>query len=147
MQKKRNDSTQASPPPTLPTFVLSPAMRCYHHDRNSRRIICGELATHRRRGKFWFDDAFFCPQHALEDDEPIEGDLIFRRFRFNVDVILAGASLWPDVARSEALQRLEAAIASVGGILDVQQVGTAYGRSSAVATPGRRANTRAVDRE
>jgi hypothetical protein len=146
MNDKPKSSAPISSDPPVTRFIVAPAMRCYHHEPNARRMICGELATKRRRGQFWFDDSFFCDQHAQPGDEPIAGDCIFHRFRFNCDIIIAGCSLDPVMAYDEALRRLEAAIASVGGIIDVQQVGKAFGLYSPSPglgeTNGRRGSSR-----
>jgi hypothetical protein len=130
MKEKPRISRRSNTLPPVPTFTISPAMRCFHCEASSPRVICGELATRRRRGEFWFDDSFFCDAHARPTDEPISGECIFHRFRFNADIIIAGCSLKPDLAYDEALRRLEAAIAAVGGILDVQMCGKQFGRYS-----------------
>jgi hypothetical protein len=134
-EKPKNCATSNILPP-LPTFVIAPPLRCHHHELGSPRVICGELATRQRKSAHWFDIRYFCERHATATDAPIAGDQFFRLVRFNLDVLLAGCSIAHNIAHTEALQRLEAAIAAAGGIVDVEWVRSTFGRYSPAPARG-----------
>jgi hypothetical protein len=135
---------RASLRPNLPEFMIAPAPRCFHHEQNEIRTICGELATHVRKGTWWFDDQYFCDAHCQPGDELVAGDRVCLRLEFTVKVVLSGTSVSPILSRVEAMARLEAAIAAAGGLLDVESVRSAIGRYKPTSAPRRKAGDQAI---
>lgn len=99
-------------------------MRCYFRHGNLDRPICGELARWERPGRDWFAAEYFCDAHRGPADIGIPGEHVLRRVRINVDVLLAGCAVNAPLAHVEALAKLEAAVRSVGGCLDVNHIGS-----------------------
>jgi len=52
----------------------------------------------------------------------IDTDVVVRRVRFNVDVLLTGASMMAPEAQLEAGRQLERAVHAIGGVLEVNGV-------------------------
>lgn len=118
----------ADPYDHVPTFVLCPTLRCYHVEGKSPRIVCGALARWREPGEHWFNDSFFCDLHRGPNDLVVDGDVVVRRVRITADVFLAGTNIRSPQAQTEAVARLERAVAAAGGILDVHGVLSSVGR-------------------
>lgn len=123
----------------VPLAAIAPPLRCFEHDRSDRHVICGDAAYWRRPGSHWFDDQYFCDVHREPFDVPIVGECVVRRVRVMVDVLLSGASMTAPFAQTEALRRLERAVAAAGGLLDVKGIHSAvvrYGAPPVAASMG-----------
>jgi hypothetical protein len=112
----------------VPAFGITPSPRCFTIVEGPPRRKCGEHATRRRAGNQWFADTFHCTQHAEPTDLELAGECIVRRVRVTCDVLLAGVDERQGIAQTEAVARVEAAIAAAGGVLDVKMVTSQIGR-------------------
>src|SRR2546430_866602 len=106
----------------VPAVATCPQIRCYARRGSAFGSLCGAPARWRRPGRIWFEDAFFCDDHRSEFDLEIDGDVVVRRVRLSVDVLLTGASMTAPEAQIEAGRQLERAVASIGGRLEVTGV-------------------------
>lgn len=133
----------ADAPAMLPDVAIRPKVRCYHRDEGPSSSSCGAIATRIRRGLWWFEDSFWCAEHALTIDAPIAGELAVRRVHLAVTVYLAGTSPEAGKSQAEAVARLTAAVAQAGGVLDVQSVRSTFVRYG--LRPGARTGGRTSD--
>jgi hypothetical protein len=122
----------------LPSFPSSPPIRCQQILGNSPSTFCGKLARWE-----WLVAAgdckyYFCDQHKHATDVPIATPAILRRIVIECRVAVLGVSVVPALAHAEALARLEAAVAALGGGLDVDRVTSALGRCAPSPAPGER---------
>lgn len=111
-----------------PECSVKPPHRCGHQFKSTPRIFCGAPAAWLRAGNAVFDDAYFCDAHRGFSDVPIPETTIVNRVWLSVRVLFAGVSpLAPD-ARHEAVERLQAAIAAAGGVVQVEGIGSSLVR-------------------
>ncbi len=136
MKKTLNGSREDFALSHVPAFGLRPAVRCFAQVGSSSPLLCGDIATWRRRGNWWFEDQYFCDAHRAESDVSIVGELVVRRVRIACDVLMAGVSMSPPICQGEAMGRLEAAVWSIGGVLDVSRVLSTVGRYPAQPPQG-----------
>jgi len=106
----------------VPAVAVCPQIRCYARQGSALGSLCGAPARWRRPGRLWFEDAFFCDAHRSESDLAIAGDVVVRRVRLSVDVLMTGASMTAPEAQIEAGRQLERAVESIGGRLEVTGV-------------------------
>jgi hypothetical protein len=121
----------AHPHTTAPAVAIAPPVRCFYRGNHGCGSVCGQLATHARPGRDWFGTEYFCEQHSVPGDAPIQPEHVFRRVRIFCDVLFAGVSTAAPMSHAEAVGRLEAAVREAGGALDVHEV-----RSHIVRTVG-----------
>lgn len=120
----------------VPAVSIAPPLRCYFRPKIPGAPICGEFAHWMRPGNHWFDPEYFCDQHREPIDVLVPAEHVFRRVRFELQVLVSAAALNVTPAHTEALARLEAAVRAAGGVLDVQAVRSVVVRSSAQARAG-----------
>lgn len=114
---------------TVPAVAIAPPPRCFSRGIDRCGPVCGELATHMRRGRDWFSTEYVCDRHSAPGDEPIPAERVFRRVRVWADIYFAGALTSAPMSHTEAVARLELAVRQAGGALDVTDV-----RSDIVST-------------
>lgn len=120
----------------VPRCTIAPPLRCYHRTGNSLQPFCGHAASWMRPGRDWFSVEYFCNLHHETCDVAIPAEHAFRRVRLTVDVLLAGVSINSPIAQGEAVAQLEAAVQSIGGVLDVSRVLSTVVCSSPGLGPG-----------
>lgn len=121
----------------VPAATIEPPQRCYHRGELAGATVCGERAEWMREGPHWFVCGYFCARHRLPSDVPIPAVHVFRRVRVSVEVFFSGASMEAPAAHREAMARLEAAVQSAGGLLDVQGVRSVIAKSLPQTMRGR----------
>ena len=121
---------------TVPGVAIAPPPRCFSRGIDRCGPVCGELASHMRRGRDWFNTEYFCGQHAAPGDEPIPPEHIFRRVRVFCDVYFAGVAVSAPVSHTEAVARLEAAVRAAGGAIEVHEVRSHVVQSAPQTGPG-----------
>jgi hypothetical protein len=119
----------------VPALAIAPPARCYYRGETRLGTICGELANWLRPGRDWFTCAYFCDAHRGPSDLPIPAEHAIRRVRVNAAMLFAAACQNATIAHTEALARLEAAVQHAGGLLDVQDVTSTFGKSSPPPRP------------
>lgn len=135
MSEKSANRVRASAVANVPQFGIVTPLRCFHPLPGSEPPICGAPAKWKRPGVDWFTDEYFCDEHRRELDLSIAGDVVFRRVRVQLDVLLAATSSGDPQSRAEAMARVEGAIKAIGGCLDVHGTHSSFGR--ATVQPGR----------
>ncbi len=127
-------------------FISCPPLRCGATVPVPERPVCGRLAH-------WVADppsgplpVFHCAVHRGASDRLVELPVIVRRISLSAVVLFAGAGHTPAVARTDAVARLEEAVALAGGVLDVLNCTDALGRYEApyVVTGGRPGQGRGI---
>jgi hypothetical protein len=68
------------------------------------------------------DESFVCDQHRSDSDVAIAGDVVVRRVRLQVDVLLTGTSPDKTAAQLEAFARLDRLVRQLGGFLELGAV-------------------------
>jgi hypothetical protein len=129
----------------VPALVNTPPPRCFYRGESAVGVICGELAAWVRPGREWFDTTYFCDQHRGPNDLEIPSVHPIRRVRFSAICLFASASNNATLAHTEALARLETAVQLAGGLLDVEDVNSTWGKSTPPPRVGR-GNGSSVDR-
>ena len=119
-----------------PLVLICPPMRCHQAIGGRPRLWCGDPASWQRPGNAMFPTAYFCEAHHQSSDIPLPAELTFRRVRVQLDVILCGTSAARGEAQAEAVARLEAAIAALGGVVSLQTVSSAWVRARPQAHAG-----------
>jgi hypothetical protein len=114
----------------LPQMTFSPPARCFYRREDAGGTVCGELAAWVRPGLEWFRTLYFCDEHREPIDLEIPPVHAIRRVRINAILLFSAASLNQAIAHTEALARLEAAVHQAGGLLDVEDVASTWGKSS-----------------
>lgn len=129
--------TPDHPGADVPAVSIAPPLRCYYRGENSASSICGRPAAWSRPGNHWFSTEYFCDEHRGPSDLPAPAEHVFRRVRFNVDVLVAGAHLNAPVAHVEALERIGRAVAAAGGVMEINAVTSHVVRSCPLPAPRR----------
>lgn len=75
-----------------------------------------------------FVAAYFCDAHRSSGDVAIPADVVFRRVRVQVEVLMAGASILAGEAQAEAVARLKTAVNQAGGVFSLTAVQSSVGR-------------------
>lgn len=101
---------------------VMPPLRCSALTQNPARPFCGELARWMRHFEDPEGERFFCHEHRLPTDTVITGNVIFRRLTLHVDVLLSGVTPLDSLAKGEAFGRLEAAVAELGGLINLHSI-------------------------
>jgi hypothetical protein len=125
----------------LPSMAFSPPARCFYRGGDDHGTVCGELAQYVRPGAEWFRTIYFCEAHHGPSDLEIPPVHPIRRVRINAILLFSAASLNQPIAHTEALARLEAAVQYAGGLLDVEDVNSTWGKSSPPARVGKTIGT------
>jgi hypothetical protein len=120
-----------NPLDNLPTCAIRPPARCYQEVGGSELAICGRIAKWKRPGSAFFEDEYFCDEHHNSGDVLITGAHAIRRVRLSVDVLLAGVNTAAPIAQTEAVARIEAAVRTIGGVLDIHGVRSSIVRYAA----------------
>lgn len=100
-----------------PVVLIAPQMRCGYRERGEGAAWCGRLAVSFRPGEWWELPTFRCGRHAAATDLPLPTELAFRRVRLMAQVDFAGVVFRREQAQTEAIARLELAVADAGGLL------------------------------
>lgn len=108
-------------------FASCPTPRCYATVGNSSRNKCGALAAWKVAGGWWFEDEFFCDVHRPASAVMLVGDRVMRRVRIRGSVLIAGVSMNSPIAHTEAVARLQAVLAELGAVLDIEDVSSTVG--------------------
>lgn len=127
----------SSPLSHVPAVAIAPPARCYFRLGDSSSTICGNFARWLRPGNHWFDPEYFCDLHRASSDIAIPSEWVFRRVRFELEVLITAAALNPSPAHTEALARLDAAVKAAGGVLDVHGVRSSVVRACPQAPAAR----------
>jgi len=102
-----------------PECSIQPPLRCHQWVGGPSGGFCAKGAAWLRAGNALFNDAYLCDGCRAPTDVPIPSTVIVNRVRLTVQVLFAGVSPRADLARAEAVARLEAAVQSAGGIVTV----------------------------
>lgn len=121
----RDEGSQAAP---LLEFQVMPPLRCSHVYENPDRNFCGALASYMRAATVSDGFRFVCEQHREASDVAIAGELAIRVVSLHVEILFAGVVPFPRIAEVEALMRLHAAVADVGGLVNLVAAGSELGR-------------------
>jgi len=118
-----------------PECSIQPPLRCYQWVGGPSGGFCAKDAAWLRAGSQLFEDAYFCHEHCAPSDVSIPSPVIVNRVRLTVQVLFAGVSPRPDLARAEAVARLEAAVQSAGGLVTVDGATSCLVRYGALSAP------------
>jgi hypothetical protein len=119
--------------------TLSLPPRCAARGDFSLDPGCGRLAQYQRFERATGEVSFFCAQHSRASDQAIAKGTRVRRVRLSCSVVFTGVSTAAAAAEEEARARLELAIYSAFGTVDVTSVSSSDAYTSvAGAPPGRR---------
>ena len=124
--------------PDVAEFAVVPPLRCHELLHHSPGAVCGAKAEWMRPGQHELPVGYFCSQHREPTDVRIPETFVLRRVSITADVLFAGASMAQALSQAEAVDRLERAIRSVGGVINLHTVTSAVGRCSPPAGAGRR---------
>ena len=103
----------------IPLVVVRPPLRCFSRRQDPPGEICDWEATFVRHSRAGVPPTFLCSAHSQSGDEPITDDVVFRLVSVTLEVRMCGVSHVPGFAHSEALARLERAIAAAGGVINL----------------------------
>lgn len=119
-----------------PTFALIGAFRCCQQVTSGSRLTCSRHA----RWKYQKDDdtvpLWFCDEHRLAADELVIGRQLVRRVSVTVDVLFCGVFQDAERAELEAVTRLQDAIESAGGVVNLQHARSVVGYFTPATGPG-----------
>lgn len=120
----------------LAAFAVRPPLRCFEIVDLRTGARCGELAVWSRPTNGARPLGYFCSAHSFPTDEPIQDDAPFRRVGITLDVLFAGVSWDRSKAHAEAVERLEAAVQALGGVINLQTCRSQVGRIGPVPRAG-----------
>jgi len=103
----------------IPCIVARPPLRCFFLDGDRLGQVCARDAVFVRPSSAGVAPQFFCAEHSRDGDEPVTDDVVFRLVSITLEVRLCGINHVPGFAHSEALSRLELAIAAAGGVINL----------------------------
>lgn len=118
-------------------FSIPVPPRCFHPANPREATGCGELAAWMRPSRVGFPVGYFCDRHRADGDQLIPDLYLFHRVTVIAEITMAGVDFAASPARSEALDRLAAAVASIGGVLNLVDVASVVTRAPRQAPAGR----------
>lgn len=110
--------------------------RCFHRSNPSDLAGCGELAAWLRPSNSGFPAGYYCDQHRSPSDEPIGEAYLFSRVDVIAEIVIAGVDFAARPAMSEALDRIGAAVASIGGVFSLVDISANITRAPRQGAPG-----------
>ncbi|NUR55172.1 MAG: hypothetical protein HOQ29_12045 [Acidobacteria bacterium] len=114
-----------------PLFVVAPPIRCFHRLELPELPVCARPARWIRPSANCQPDGYFCDEHRQRTDAPIAEPTLIRRVNVTLEVLFAATSWTAGCAHAEALSRLERAVESAGGVINLHAVGSVIGRCAA----------------
>jgi hypothetical protein len=119
-----------------PSYV-NPPLRCCQPTGDLPIVACGQVATWLRPARDAYPNRFYCDEHRAADDLPIPPDVVFRRVRVQLEVIVAATSQHATTAEREACATVERALATIPGIVSLWSTSSQMARAAAPRQPGR----------
>jgi hypothetical protein len=103
----------------VPYVAVRPPIRCCFLKIGASLHWCAAPATRQRLVRPDLAPLFLCAAHALTSDEPIADDAPFPLVVVTLEVRLCGVTAEPSRAHAEAVDALETAVASIGGVINL----------------------------
>lgn len=120
----------------VPDFAARAPIGCCYRSESRDNAVCGLQAGWTRYGVADHFPRYFCAKHRASKDVPISGAPLVRRVSVTLEVVLTGVSFLPAIAHAEAVRRLELAVASAGGVINLHAVRSVVGRYAGQAPAG-----------
>ena len=114
--------------PDLPGFAVPMAPRCFHRDQPSDPAPCGAPAAWVRNSGNCFPAGYYCDQHRSPGDARIGAEMVIPRVSVIAEITIAGTDFAGPQAKSEALDRIAAAVAAAGGLLNLLDLSSTVAR-------------------
>lgn len=119
----------------LPTFVVAPPIRCFHRHEDHELAPCGQGARWIRWRKSVLPQGYFCDRHRAPGDEPILAEPLIRRVSVSLEVLFSATNWIAEPGQVEAVARLERAVESAGGVINLHAVTSVIGRCAGWPSP------------